>query len=66
VHDLENRIAVGDPGALPGWLRTNVPGHGRRYDARELIKRATGRAPGEDCFIRYIREKYGRIYGISL
>jgi carboxypeptidase Taq len=66
VPDLENRIAAGDLGALLGWLRQNVHRHGRRYDARTLIERATGRAPGEGCFIRYIREKYGKIYGITL
>ncbi|HEY3272439.1 MAG TPA: carboxypeptidase M32 [Methanocella sp.] len=66
VPDLEGRIATGDLGTLLGWLRENVHRHGRRYDARELIKKATGRAPGEECFIRYLHEKYGRIYGISL
>jgi carboxypeptidase Taq len=66
VPDLEGRIETGDLGALLGWLRQNVHWHGRRYEARELIEKATGRAPGEDCFIRYIREKYGSIYGISL
>jgi carboxypeptidase Taq len=66
VPDLEDRIAAGDLGALLGWLRQNVHRYGRRYQARELIEKATGRAPGEGCFIRYIQEKYGKIYGITL
>jgi len=66
VPDIEGRIATGDLGALPGWLRQNVHRHGRRYDSHELIETATGIAPGEDCFVLYLREKFGRIYGISL
>jgi len=66
VPGLEDRIAAGDTGALLGWLRKSVHRHGKRYDADTLVKKATGSALNEDHFIRYIKEKYGRLYGISL
>jgi carboxypeptidase Taq len=66
VPDIEDRIAKGDLSVMLGWLRQNIHRYGRRYDAQELITKATGKAPGENCFIRYPREKYGKIYGISL
>jgi carboxypeptidase Taq len=66
VPGLEDGIAAGNTGALLGWLRKNVHRHGKRYDAATLVKKATGEALSEDYFIRYIKEKYGKLYGISL
>jgi carboxypeptidase Taq len=66
VPGLEDGIAAGNTGALLGWLRKNVHRHGKRYDAATLVKKATGEALNEDYFIRYIKEKYGKLYGISL
>jgi carboxypeptidase Taq len=66
VPGLEDRIAAGDLNAMLGWLRANIHRHGRRYGATELIRRATGENINEDHFIGYIKEKYGRIYGIRL
>ncbi|HUL62086.1 MAG TPA: carboxypeptidase M32 [Methanocella sp.] len=66
VPGLEDRIAAGDLGAFLGWLRQNVHRHGKRYDAAELMKRVTGSPISEDFFIRYVSEKYGRLYGIKI
>ncbi|HMK45163.1 MAG TPA: carboxypeptidase M32 [Methanocella sp.] len=66
VAGLEDRIASGDTAALLWWLRDNVHRHGKRYCASDLITKATGERPSEDHFIRYVKEKYGNIYGISL
>lgn len=66
VPGLEDSIASGDTGALLGWLRKNVHRHGKRYGAATLVKKATGEALNEDYFVRYIKEKYGKLYGISL
>ena len=63
---MEESIAAGDLGAPLEWLRQNVHRHGKRYDAATLIKKVTGEAMSEDYFIRYIKEKYGELYGIKL
>lgn len=44
---------------LLAWLREKIHRHGRRYSPSELIKRATGEAPGATCFMEYLRAKYG-------
>ncbi|MCD1294060.1 carboxypeptidase M32 [Methanocella sp. CWC-04] len=66
IPGLEDRIMAGDVSVLLDWLRKNVHRHGKRYDAKELIRRVTGETINEDHFIRYAKEKYGSIYGISL
>lgn len=66
IPGLEEKIASGDTKSLLDWLRANVHRHGKRYCATDLIENATGQKPSEDHFIRYVKEKYGDIYGISL
>ena len=66
VPGTEESIEAGDLGVPLKWLRRNVHRHGKRYCAEDLIKKATGEKLNEDHFIRYIKEKYGPIYGIKL
>jgi carboxypeptidase Taq len=66
VPAMEESIEGGDLGVPLKWLRQNVHRHGKRYGAEELIKRVTGEKLNEEHFIRYIKEKYGPIYGINL
>ncbi len=66
VPGLEDRIAAGDLGAMLGWLRQNVHLHGKRYSTADLMKRVTGDKISEDYFIRYAREKYGKLYDVEI
>ena len=63
---LEESIGAGDLGVPLEWLRRNVHRHGKRYGAEELMKKATGEKLNEDHLIRYLKEKYGSLYGIDL
>jgi len=63
---LEDRFAAGDFTGFLGWLRRNIHNQGKRYGASDLIKRVTGEGLNEDHFLRYLKGKYGAIYGISL
>ena len=66
VPGLEDDITGGDLSVMLGWLRKNVHRHGKRFTGPELLEKVTGKKPDEECFIRYIKEKYGSLYGISL
>jgi carboxypeptidase Taq len=66
VPGLEKCIASGDTGPLLGWLRKNVHRQGKRYEAAELMEKATGKKLSVDYFIGYVKERYGPIYGIEL
>ncbi len=50
--------------SLHHWLTDRVYQHGRKYTATELIERVTGAPLQIDPFLRYIRTKFGELYGI--
>jgi carboxypeptidase Taq len=57
-------IAQGQFGTLLGWLRQNVHRYGRKYEPKELVKRATGEPMQSRSYMRYLKTKYGEIYGL--
>jgi carboxypeptidase Taq len=65
IADLEARIAHGELLPLREWLRERVHRPGRLHAPQELIRRATGKTPGPEAFVRYLRAKFGAIYGLA-
>jgi carboxypeptidase Taq len=63
---LPDELASGHFGTLHGWLRDNIYQHGRKYTAPELIQRASGSPLQIAPYMRYLRGKYGELYGLSL
>lgn len=63
VGDLEDAMARGGFDVLLGWLRRNIHGHGRRFDAAELCRRVTGRELSAEPLLTYLQEKFGAVYG---
>jgi carboxypeptidase Taq len=66
IPGMEDGFAAGDFAPLLGWLRTNIHNQGKRLGASDLIKKVTGEGLNEDHFLRYLKGKYGAIYGITL
>ena len=60
---LEEEFARGEFGWLLGWLRENIHAQGRRYSALELVRRATGTELSPQPLLRYLRARYGTLYG---
>ncbi|MEX0309609.1 MAG: carboxypeptidase M32, partial [Tateyamaria sp.] len=48
VPDLDTQLAQGDTSAATEWLKANLQVHGSLYEPREVIERASGRAPGPE------------------
>lgn len=48
------------------WLRKHVHKYGRTLSAEEIIEKATGEGMNPEVLIRYLREKYSKIYDIEL
>ena len=63
LPDLEIQIAAGKFSALLGWLRANIHQYGRTLEALDILERVTGEGLQAGPWLRYIREKYGEIYG---
>jgi carboxypeptidase Taq len=63
--EIPEMIGRGEFGTLRGWLRENVHRHGRRYDPDELVVRATGRPLDTTPYLRYLKSKFGELYGLA-
>ena len=49
---------------LHGWLRENIYRHGSRYYPDELVERVTGRPLDTAPYLRYLKSKFGELYGL--
>ncbi len=60
----EDDFARGDFAWLLGWLRQNIHAQGRRFGTLELVRRVTGEDLSPRFLMAYLRERYGRLYGV--
>ena len=64
IPDLTDQIAQGEFGALLPWLRTNLHQHGRKFTSVELLQRITGGGLNPAPYLKYLKTKFGEIYGL--
>ena len=60
---LETDFSQGDFSGLLTWLRNNVHAVGRRFELPELVQRVTGQPLSPGHLMRYLKERYGALYG---
>jgi carboxypeptidase Taq len=53
----------GDFAPILAWLREHIHSQGRKYLPEQLLKRELGEGIKVEPFLRYIKDKYSRIYG---
>ena len=53
-----------DTRTLLKWLRENIHQHGKRYTARELIKRVTGRELSAEPLLNHLRQNARELYAV--
>jgi carboxypeptidase Taq len=63
VQDWRRQIAQGNLEIIKDWLVKNVHSHGDLYDPADLLKRITGKELDTEPYLKYLREKYGGLYG---
>jgi carboxypeptidase Taq len=61
---ISQEIESGNLVPLLGWLRENVYKHGAKFEAEELVRRITGLPTQVQPYLRYLRTKFGEIYGL--
>ncbi len=54
----------GDTGRLLAWLNEHIHQHGRKFTPGELVQRATGAALSHKPFMRYVTDKFSRLYDL--
>ena len=64
IPDMQNQIRKGDFADLLEWLVTNIHQHGKKYEPQELVQRVTGSRIDAAPYMRYLKTKYGDIYGL--
>lgn len=64
LGDLDAMFARGEFRPLLQWLRTNVHRHGKRYSARQLVKKVTGNDLSPDALMRHLARKAADLYGV--
>ncbi len=63
IPDLPDQIRKGEFSALLGWLRNNIHRHGAKYESQELVKRITGSKIDPAPYMRYLTDKFSKVYG---
>lgn len=66
LPDLEQQVSSGRFEELLDWLRSHIHQHGRKFTGGELLERVTGAKLSAEPWLRYVREKYGKLYGVEL
>jgi carboxypeptidase Taq len=64
LGDLDAQFARGEFLPLLEWLRTNIHRHGKRYTARDLVRRVTGADLSAEPLMRHLRRKASEFYGV--
>jgi carboxypeptidase Taq len=64
IPDLDSKIEKAQFGDLLGWLRDKVHRHGSKFEPVELLTAVTGSGLTATPYLRYLREKFGDIYGL--
>ena len=62
--DWDIQITKGNFSFIRNFLHANVYQYGRQYRGPELIKKITGSEFSSDAYIKYLKEKYSKIYEI--
>ena len=66
LGDLEATLATGEFAALLDWLRDRIHRHGSRYEASELIERATGSVLSSRAFLERVKQDVRAVYGATV
>ena len=62
--DLDAQIEQGEFAELLDWLRQNIHRLGAKYEPQVLVQKVTGSKIDPKPYLRYLKTKFGQIYGL--
>lgn len=65
LPSLDAQVEAGQFAPLLDWLRQRVYCHGAKFTPADLIQRVTGQPLQAEPFVRYLKTKYGELYGLA-
>ena len=63
IPEWKTQLAEGNFKQIKQWLIKNVHSYGNLYDPADLIRIITGEEINVEHYLRYLNEKYARLYG---
>jgi carboxypeptidase Taq len=60
--EIVGKMENGEFGTLHSWLIDNIYQHGSKFTPPELLERVTSGPLSIEPYIRYLRDKYGKLY----
>jgi carboxypeptidase Taq len=64
IGGMEEGFGKGDFTPLLNWLRQNIHAQGKKYRARDLVKRITGKDLEAGPLLRHLKQKASDLYGV--
>jgi carboxypeptidase Taq len=64
LPNLDSQIEKGKFEDFLHWLRKNVHQYGAKYEPQELVQKITGSKINPEPYLRYLQEKFGKIYQV--
>ncbi|MGH8192211.1 MAG: carboxypeptidase M32 [Rhodanobacteraceae bacterium] len=62
---IPDQMERGDTSGLLAWLTEHIYRYGRKFEPADLIERATGQPLHPEPYVRYLKNKFGAIYGLG-
>jgi len=62
--EIPDQMKKGEFSTLLSWLRESIHRHGSQYYPDELVERVTGRPLDTAPYLRYLKSKFGELYGL--
>ena len=63
--DVDKALAEGRYDLCMDWLREHIHRYGCRYNAKEVMLKATGKPFDVNIYLDYLEDKYSRLYGLK-
>ena len=63
MPNMNDQIAKGEFHEILSWLREKIHVHGSKYEPQELVQKITGSKITAEPYVKYLTEKYSKIYG---
>ena len=61
---LDDDLARGATSSATGWLGQNLQTHGGLFEPKDVIEKASGRAPSAEPLVAYLKDKFTALYNL--
>lgn len=64
--DVDSLLKEGKIGEVTDYLKEHIHRFGRLKDSRQILRDTTGEDFNPHYYVKYLKEKYGKLYGVSI